>query len=229
MLILILSIVGGFLLLFGLVILYMRKGMTKIHSVEAVVVDKEMDLFHIFGYSLHMPDDAPSYDIYRHFVFNYSNFQITRGAHQRGEGFDLESEFVTGSLEMLSKKLGKTFTLAPETEIESGMKVIHRDLNNPDSEDKALTERIPGNAFVVTKLRSNELGNSKTSLEIYRNGIFIRRHVLKAWAEHPFLIFKTSFSNEVILLYSKGRTNYGIAVAVIDLTSGDFVFNKHLT
>lgn len=225
---LILAIVGGFVLL-GLTFLYILHGRTKIHAIESVVADTETDLFHIFGYTMYMPEDSPSFDIYRHFVFNYSNFQITAGANQQAEGFDIDSEFVAGSLEMLSGKMGRTLSLAPENEIRSEIKVIHRDLNTPDSEDDQLTERTPRDAFVVTKLRQNELGYSKVSLEIYRNGIFIRRHVLKAWAEHPFHIFKTSFSNEVIMMYSKGRTNYGIAIAVIDLTSGDFVFNKHIT
>lgn len=226
---LILAIVGGSILLIGLTFLYIFKRRTKIHAIEAVVADTETDLFHIFGYSMYMPDDSPSFDIYRHFVFNYSNFQITAGAYQQAKEFDIESEFVTGSLEMLSGKMGKTFILAPENEIRSQIKVIHRDLNAANSEDTSVIERIPKDAFVVMKLRQNELGLSKVSLEIYRNGIFIRRHVLKAWAEHEFRIFKTSFSNEVIMMYSKGRTNYGIAIAVIDLSSGDFVFNKHIT
>ncbi len=226
---LILAIVGGFVLLVGLTFLYILKGRTKIHAIETVVADTEMDLFHIFGYSMYMPEDSPSFDIYRHFVFNYANFQITAGAHQQAKGFDIDSEFVEESLQVLSKKMGRTLMLAPDNEIHSEIKVVHRDLNTPDNEGIEKMERIPKDAFVVTKLRQNELGLSKVSLEIYRNGIYIRRHVLKAWAEHPFRIYKTSFSNEVILMYSKGRTNYGIAIAVIDLTSGDFVFNKHIT
>ncbi|MES2554578.1 MAG: hypothetical protein V4604_00430 [Bacteroidota bacterium] len=221
---LILVFIGSFILVLGLTFLFIVKKKTKIHAIDEVVADSAMNLFHIFGYSIYMPDGLPSFEIYRHYVFDLSNYQFTAGDHQKGKAID--SPFVERSLQMLSGKMGRTLKLAPDNQIRSEIKVIHRDLNATDTE---VIEKIPNNAFVVTKLRENELGLSKVSLEIYRNGISIRRHVFKGWAEHEFRIYKTSFPNQVILMYSKGRTNYGIALTVIDLTNGDFLFDQYIT
>src|SRR3989338_350205 len=197
---LILVIIGSFILVLGLTFLFIVRRKTKIHAIDEVVADSAMNLFHIFGHSIYMPDDSPGFDIY--------------------------SPFVERSVQMLSGKMGRTLKLAPDNQIRSEIKVIHRDLNATDTE---VIEKIPNNAFVVTKLRENEMGFSKVSLEIYRNGISIRCHVFKGWAEHEFRIYKTSFPNQVILMYSKGRVNYGIALAVIDLANGDFLFDQYIT
>ncbi|ASS48454.1 MAG: hypothetical protein A3D31_08170 [Candidatus Fluviicola riflensis] len=223
---LILVIIGSFILVLGLTFLFIVRRKTKIHAIDEVVADSAMNLFHIFGHSIYMPDDSPGFDIYRHYVFDLSNYQFTAGAHQQGKGIDINSPFVERSVQMLSGKMGRTLKLAPDNQIRSEIKVIHRDLNATDTE---VIEKIPNNAFVVTKLRENEMGFSKVSLEIYRNGISIRCHVFKGWAEHEFRIYKTSFPNQVILMYSKGRVNYGIALAVIDLANGDFLFDQYIT
>lgn len=218
--------IGCSILVLGLTFLYIFKGRTKIQVVDVVVADSAMNLFHIFGHSIYMPDDSPSFEIYRHYVFDLSNYQFTAGSHQQGTGIDIDSPFVERSLQLLSGKMGRKLKLAPGNHIRSDIKVIYRDVNATDTE---VIEKIPGNAFVVTKLRENEMGFSNVGLEIYRNGINIRRHVFKGWAEHKFRIYKTSFPNQVILLYSKGRVNYGIALAVIDLTNGDFLFDQYIT
>lgn len=226
---LILVIVGSFILVLGLTFLFFVKSKTKIHVVDEVVADSAMNLFHIFGHSIYMPNDSPSFEIYRHYVFDLSNYQFTAGAHQQGKGIDIESPFVERSMQMLSGKMGRTLKLVPDNEdnqIRSEIKVIHLDLNATDTE---VIEKIPNNAFVVTKLRENEMGISKVSLEIIRNGISMRRHVFKGWAEHEFRIYKTPSLNEVILMYSKGGVNYGIALAVVDLTSGDFLFDQYIS
>lgn len=223
---LLLIIIGCTILVVGLTFLYIFKGRTKIQVIDTVVADSDMNLFHIFGHSIYMPDDSPSFEIYRHYVFDFSTYQFTAGAHQQGKGIDVDSPFVERSLQMLSGKMGRTLKLAPDKPLRSEIKVIYRDLNTTDTE---VIEKIPNNAFVVTKLRENELGLSKVSLEIYRNGINMRRHVFKGWAEHEFRIYKTSFPNHVILMYSKGSINYGIALAVIDLSNGDFLFNQFIT
>ena len=220
-------IVGCFILIIGLAVLFiLKKSKTKIQVIEEVVADTDMNLFHIFGHSRYMPDDSPSFEIYRHFVFDMSNYRFTAGAHQRGTGFDLESPFVERSLQMLSDKMGRKLKLAIDNPICSEIKVIRRDLNATDTE---VIERIPNNAFVVTKLRENELGFSKVSLEIFRNGISMRNYVFKGWAEHEFRIYKTASPNEVILMYAKGGVNYGVSLAVIDLSSGDFLFDQYIT
>lgn len=214
------------LVVFGLIFFFIIKRKTKIHAIDAVVADTASNLIHIFGHSIYMPDDSPSFEIYRHYVFDTSNFQFTAGAHQQGKGIDIDSPFVERSLKMLSEKLGKTLKLATDKQIESEIKVIRRDLNSSDTE---VTETIPGNAFIVTKLRENDMGTAKVRLEIRRNGIDIRRHEFRGWAEHDFRIYKTSASNQVIMIYSKGGVNFGIALAVIDLTNGDFLFNQFIT
>ena len=226
---LILIIVGSFILVLGLTFLYIFKRRTKIQVIDEVVADSNMNLFHIFGHSIYMPDDAPSFEIYRHYVFDVSNYQFTAGSHQQGTGIDIESPFVERSMQMLSGKMGRVLKLVPDdedNEIRSEIKVIYRDLNTTDTE---VIENIPNNAFVVTKLRENEIGFSKVSLEIFRNGISMSRRVFKGWAEHEFRIYKTASPNEVILMYSKGRVNYGISLAVIDLGTGDFLFDQYIT
>ncbi len=223
---LIFILIGSFVLLCGLTFLFFAKSKTKIQAIDEVVADSAADLFHIFGHSIYMPDDSPSFEIYRHYVFDHSKLQFTAGDHQQGTGIDIDSPFVERSVEMLSRKMGRTLHMAPDNEIRSEIKVIRRDLNATDTE---VIEKIPNNAFVVTKLRENEMGFSKVRLEIYRGGINIRCHEFKGWAEHPFRIFKTPFSNEVMLMYSKGRVNYGIALAVIDVANGDFLFDQYIT
>ncbi len=223
---LILIIIGSSILVFGLTFLFIVKRKTKIQVIDEVVADSAMNLFHIFGHSIYMPDDSPSFEIYRHYVFDFSNYQFTAGDHQQGKGIDIDSPFVERSLQMISAKMGRTLKLAPDNHIRSEIKVIYHDLNTTDTE---VIEKIYKNAFVVTKLRENEMGFSKVSLEIYRNGISLRRHVFKGWAEHEFRIYKTSSPNQVILMYSKGRVNYGIALAVIDLANGDFLFDEYIS
>ncbi|TSJ41610.1 hypothetical protein [Fluviicola chungangensis] len=224
---LILVTVGCSVLVFGLIFLFIVKKKTKIHAIDAVVADNTLNFYHIFGHSMYMPDDSPSYEVYRHYVFNLSNYQFTAGDHQRGKGIDLNSPFVERSMETLSKKLGRTLSPAPNKAIKHPeIKVIHRDLNASDTE---VMEKIPANAFVVTKLRENDMGLSKVRLEIYRNGIEIRKHEFRGWAEHDFRIYETPFSNQVLMIYSKGGINFGIALAVIDLTNGDFLFDQYIT
>lgn len=221
-----LVIVGCAVLVSGLIFLFIVKKKTKIHAIDAVVADSTGNLFHIFGHSIYMPDDSPSYEIYRHYVFDLLNYRFTAGANQKGKGIDLDSPFVERSLQMLSTKMGRTLKLSPEKQIEAGIKIIRRDI---DSSDTEVTGKIPPNAFVVTKLRENDMGLSKVRLEIYLNGIEIRRHEFKGWAEHDFRIYETPFSNQVLMIYSKGGINFGIALAVIDLTNGDFLFDQYIT
>ncbi len=221
-----LVIVGSSILVFGMIFLFIVKKKTKIHAIDAVVADSTSNLIHIFGHSIYMPDDSPSYEIYRHYVFDLLNYRFTPGANQKGKGIDIDSPFVERSLKMLSQKLGRTLSLAPDKSIRSEIKVIHRDL---DSSDTEVTEKVPPNAFVVTKLRENDMGLSKVRLEIYRGGIEIRRHEFRGWAEHDFRIYETPFSNQVLMIYSKGGINFGIALAVIDLTNGDFLFDQFIT
>ncbi len=223
---LILIIVGSVVLITGLTFLFIFKGKTKIQVVEDVVADSDTNLFHIFGHSRYMPDDSPSFEIYRHYVFDLSTYQFTAGDNQRGTGFDLESPFVERSMEMLSNKMGRKLNLSPDKQISSEMKLIRRDLNATDTE---VIEKIPNNAFVVTRLRANELGFSKVQLEIYRNGISMHRRVFKGWADHDFRIYKAPFPNQVIFMYPKGGVNYGISLAVIDLSTGDFLFDQYIT
>lgn len=219
-------IIGGICFIILLSFFLLSKKKEKIQVIDAVVADSNENLYHLFGHSIHIPDDFPSFEIYRHYVLDWSNHQFISGSFQQGKGFDLKSDFVKRSMELLSKKMGKTLILAPNHKIHASIKVIHRDFYATDTE---VIEAIPANAFVVTKLRENEMGFSNVRLEIYRNGKNIREHVLKAWAEHGFKLYHTPNPNQVILIYSKGRINYGKALVVIDLTNGDFLFNQFIT
>lgn len=223
---LVLIIIGCSILVLGLTIWFIASGRTKIQVIDEVIADSDANLIHIFGHSIYMPDDSPSFEIYRHFVFDFSNNQFIAGDHQQGTGINIESPFVERSLQSLSNKLGRRLQLAPDKEIRSAIKVIRRDLNNTDTE---VIEKIPNDAFVVTKLRENEMGFSKVRLEIYRGGINIRRHEFKGWAEHDFRIYKTSFSNQVILTYAKGWMNYAVSLVVIDLSTDEFLFEQYIS
>lgn len=195
------------------------------HVIDEVMADNDKNLLHIFGHSIYMPDDSPSFEIYRHYVFDMINYQFIAGDHQQGTGIDMNSPFVERSLKMVSDKMGKSLRMISADEIRSDIKVVRRDLSTTDTE---VIAKIPNNAFVVTKLRENGMGISKVRLEIYRNGISMCQRVFKGWAEHDFRIYQTPFSNQVILLYSKGGVNYGIALAVIDLSSGEFLFDQYI-
>jgi hypothetical protein len=114
---------------------------------------KNPGLYHIFGSVTYMPDDAPSFEKYRHYLLNTSDMKVIKGLEQIGSDFDIRSPFAQRCVEHMKTVSGRDLLLEKEEE-------DHSDYDD-EGEPIPVTQR---NKNPKVKIVKHERGESDTSI-----------------------------------------------------------------
>ena len=210
--------------------------------VECAVQDgNHPALFHFFTAYRAMPEDGDSYDIWTAWLFDSDTFSFTKGISQVGESFSLKSPFAARALEDLKLKSGKSLSWTiPKEEFDSDeeedayesemerktIRIV--DVHGNASDTDALP-KLPDNGIVFIK--GQRFSREIFTLQVRRNRVAIYETQMRGMCDYFRHVFRLENPSRVLFTYRKsgyGDLVNGMAVCIVDMTSGQTIFDDFI-
>jgi hypothetical protein len=210
--------------------------------VECAVQDgNHPALFHLFTAHRVMPEDGDSYDIWTAWLFDSENLSFIKGVSQHGESFSLKSAFAMRALEDLKLKTGKALGWASvkedfdsdeeqdayESELER-KKIKIADVGAYASDTDELP-KMPDSGLVFSKGES--FSRPFFTLQVRRNRVALSETKMQGDCNYFRHVFRLDNPSRVLFTYRKsgfGNLVNGMAVCIVDMTSGQTIFDDFI-
>jgi hypothetical protein len=207
----------------------------RITYIEQLVRDENPRFLHLFCVHTVMPDEGESFHIYVHHLFDTERKMITVGEKQRGESLQLDSPFVTRSMEKLSQAMKTILSLkrnedddeendsSSKYETNPRPKVLLRDGKATDTEKP---KSPPKDGLLFTDYGDD---SCKFTLEIFRTGRCIASHNMTGRPDYFFKKVWLAEKEQLIFTYRKGGWAMGgMAIAVVNFRNGELMMDEYL-
>ncbi len=210
--------------------------------VECAVQDvNHPALFHFFAARRMMPDDGDSYDIWTAWLFDSDSFTFTKGISQIGESFSLKSPYAARALDDLKSKTGKALSWSKEREefdseeeqdayegeVERRkIRIVDISANASDTDELPLLPDA-GLVFIKGQRFSGEI----FTLQVRRNRVAIFETQMHGMCDYFRHVFRLENPSRVLFTYRKsgfGNLVNGMAVCIVDMTSGQTIFDDFI-
>jgi hypothetical protein len=182
---------------------------------------------HIFASTTHMPDDAPSFRIYHHLLYDLESQTILRGLKQRGEELDLDSPFVARALQHLSGRVGLELKLAPSRgRAARAAELSFHELRGTWT-DTEVPEPPPEEGIVIWDMGDEP---DRFDIDVRQGGRSLVRHRLKGRGQGPWRAHLHLPQHHQLLL-SYGRDFFvqgGSALLVLDTRTWAILYQGFL-
>lgn len=201
--------------------------------ISEIVPDKKNPgLFHIFGAASYMPDDAPSFEKYRHYLLNTSDMKVIRGLEQIGSDFDIRSPFATRCLEQMKTISGRdlAFTLKNEddedddddSEDRNKIEIIEHDKNESDT---SVPKKIKGNAIEVFDTSFGE--RNTFSMKITLDGLTFSIPKVNGMSGVNKVLWRKN-EQKLFIFYNRMKlVKFGVGLLVLDTSTGNVLFDDY--
>ncbi|MDQ3110679.1 MAG: hypothetical protein M3R17_12365 [Bacteroidota bacterium] len=190
-------------------------------------------LYHIFGSVTFMPDDAPSFEKYRHYLLDTADLKVIKGLEQIGSDFDIQSPFAIRCVEHMKTISGRDLHLEKEEEDDyeyedeeawdaaearkekTKLKVIKHDRGESDT---SIPKVIKGNVVEVYDTSFGE--RNQFSLRITLDGMSFSIPKVKGMADIGNVIWRKN-QQKIFIFYSRMvMMKFGVGLLVLDTNSG---------
>jgi hypothetical protein len=205
-------------------------------AISEIVADKKNPgLFHIFGYVSYMPDDAPSYEKYRHYLLNTSDMKVIRGLEQIGSDFNIESPFAARCLEHMKTISGRNLELKlkdvdRDDELEDDdepnekdtIQIIQHDRNESDT---TVQKAIKGNVIEVFDTSYGERNNF--ALKIMLDGLSFSIPKVHGMGDLNKVLWRKNEQKLYIFYNRMLMMKFGVGMLVLDVSTGIVLFDNY--
>lgn len=188
-----------------------------------------------------MPDDGDSYDIWTAWVFDSDTFTFTKGIAQIGESFSIKSAFAARALEDLKVKTGKALSWSKiredfdseeeqdnyEYEIErKKIRIMDISANASDTDE---LPKLPDTGLVFIK--GQRFSREIFSVQVRRNRVIVREIPMRGMCDYSRHVFRLENPSRILFTYRKsgyGELISGMALCIVDMTSGETIFDDYI-
>jgi len=200
--------------------------------LSAIAEDKKNPgMYHIFGAVTYMPDDAPSFEKYRHYLLNTADLKVIRGLEQRGSDFDIKSPFAARCVEHMKTLSGRDLQIKFESEEsdwddddenvsskEKKIRIVEHDANESDT---SIPKTIAGNVIDVYDTSFGE--RNSFALQITLNGISFAVPKVKGTNGISNVIWRKN-EGKLFIFYSRFvMMKFGVGMLVVDTNNGNVI------
>lgn len=205
---------------------------------EIIEDQKNPGIYHIFGAATFMPDDSPSFEVYRHYILNTADLKVIRGLEQRGSGFDIDSPFVTRCLEHMKKISGRDLQLKKETEdagdedYDDAMEAAREKTkitvvkHDRDESDTSIPKKVKGNVIDVYDISFGE--RDQFSLGITLDGMQFSIPKVKGMGDHIDKVIWRKNNQKLFIFYGRMvLMKFGVGMIVVDTNSGAVISDDY--
>jgi hypothetical protein len=204
---------------------------------EIVEDKKNPGLYHVFGSVTFMPDDAPSFEKYQHFLLNTTDLKVIRGLEQRGSEFDIRSPFVERCLEHMKKISGRDLELKEEAEdtgdedYDDAMEMAREKAkinivkHERDESDTSIPKKIKGNVIDVYDTSFGE--RDQFSLSITLDGMQFSIPKVKGLGDLNKVIWRKNNQKLFIFYNRMVMMKFGVGMIVMDMNSGAVISDDY--
>lgn len=198
-------------------------------------------LFHLFTAHRVMPDDGDSYDIWTAWLFDADTFKFTKGISQIGESFSIKSAFAARALEDMKAKTGKALSwskIREEFDSEEEQDNYESDLErkkirimeiSANASDTDELPKLPDTGIVLIK--GQRFSRERFTVQVRRNRVIVREVPMRGMCDYFRHVFRLENPTRILFTYRKsgyGELISGMAVCIIDMTSGETIFDDYV-
>lgn len=199
-------------------VLYWAVRRASLDVIDHLILDESGRYVHVFGQTIHMPEDGDSFSVYRHLVLELDTLRVVPGDKRRGEALELDSPFVAASMSRLSGQLGVKLAFAGRVEKNrrSSVPVVIRSAKRSDTENE---RSPPPNSVILWTVSDTP---PRFDLELRCDGKTRLRKAMKGHVDEPFRKRCAVPARGLVLLTYLRDANFttGVALLVIDVEEG---------
>lgn len=215
-------------------IIYFAAGKNPLTVVEYFILDKKYPIIHFVGYESVMPDDGDSFEVYKHYVFNFETRKLTLCAKQRGTGISLTSDFIKRSIQKffadhkMELAFGKQavqnkfiYMYPPEEPV---FELHHFTYQDSDTTD---APKLGHNCLIFTRHEMH--GECRFTFRLVYHKKEIVQHEMNGIADYYFFGL---CDNKNAHLYFTYRKKYGLksgmALCIVNYQTGQLVLDEFI-
>jgi hypothetical protein len=233
-------IIGGSVIFTVLVFFFIiRSAKNRPLTILSEIVEdkKNPGIYHIFGAVTFMPDDAPSFEKYQHYLSNTADLKVIKGLEQRGSDFDIRSPFVARCLEQMKKLSGRDLELKEEAEetgdeeYDDAMEAAREKAkinivkHERDESDTSIPKKVKGNVIDVYDTSFGE--RDQFALSITLDGMQFSIPKVKGLGDVDKVIWRKNNQKLFIFYNRMVLMKFGVGMLVMDTNSGAVISDDY--
>jgi hypothetical protein len=235
-------IIAGSIVFTALVFLFIMRGANNkpLTAISEIAEDKKNPgLYHIFGSVTYMPDDAPSFEKYRHYLLDTADMKIIRGLEQIGSDFEIGSPFALRCVDHMRTVSGRDLLLEKENDDEDydeegelttaavkkekgKVKIVQHERGESDT---SIPKVIKGNVIEVYNTSFGE--RDLFAMKITLDGLSFSIPKVKGMPDLGRVIWAKN-QQKLFIFYSRMvMMKFGVGLLVMDTNSGVVLYDDY--